>query len=126
MRVGHPHDEREGEHEEADEVAACRAVLDEALEGDADEAGRDRADEQQPGEPLVGRLDATLAQAADPGAQDAHDLAPEVGEHGDERAQVQGDVEGLVEVGVVEEEVSSRTARARGSDGRSWRSAGTR
>ena len=98
--VGDEHDEGEGEHQDADQVGLAELVLDEALEGDADKAGRDGADEQQPGETLVGGLDAAPAQAVHPGAQDDDDLAPEVDQDGDERAEVQGDVEGLVEVGV--------------------------
>ena len=61
---------------------------------------RDRGDEHDPGDPLDPRGDASAAQGAEPRRDQLDDVAPEVRGHGDERAQVQRDVECLVE-GVV-------------------------
>ena len=50
---------------------------------------RQRPDDHQPGEPVVGSVRALgVEQAAAPGADEHHDVAPEVDDHGDDRADL--------------------------------------
>ena len=79
------------------------------------------------GEPLVAACGSPRAhRACSERAQIDDDVAPEVGDDGDERAEVQRDVEGLVEVRVRLEVVPVRRATARGSGGPTTRWAGAR
>ena len=70
------------------------------LAGRARERGWNRGREHEPRDSLVGPRDAALTDGAEPRGHVADDVAPEVDEDGDERAEVERDVEGLVEVRV--------------------------
>ena len=65
-------------------------------------------------------------QRADQCRCEPHDLIPEIHDHGDERPEVQGDVEGLVEVRVGPRDSPTPRARGRGSGARTTRSEGAR
>ena len=75
-------------------------VLDRILADGAGDRRRDRRGEDPPCNVLVLGLDAAAAERREPGAQVPHDIGPEVDDDGDERSEMEGDVEGLVEVGV--------------------------
>ena len=66
------------------------------------------------------------AACPQPGRQQADEVAPEVGDDRDERPQVERDVERLVEGVVLLEVLPVAEPRARGSGGRTRRSAGAR
>ena len=66
-----------------------------------DEPAGNRRDEHEPRDLLVGRLDSPAPERAQPRAHEAHEVAPEVRADGDERSEVQRDVERLVEAVVL-------------------------
>ena len=61
--VDDPHDDPEDDQHDGDLVGLAEPGDDEVLEGDADDPGRDGTDEQQPGQALVGGLDAPSRQS---------------------------------------------------------------
>ena len=92
--------EDEGEHGEQDRdlPRLAEALLDHALEGGSDQRRRHGRDDDDPGDLLVLRLDGTSPHAAEPGDHVADQIAPEVRHDGDERAEMERDVERLVEL----------------------------
>ena len=100
LPVGHP--EQPGEHDEGDrDLPRLPQVLgDQVLAEESDDRGGDRRNNDEPRYPLLGRLHPARSQRAQPRPQQADQVAPEVRHNRDERAQVERDVEGLVE-GVV-------------------------
>ena len=90
--------------------------LDRRLADRAGDRRRDRRHEDEPGDLLVGRLRSPAAPTERNQATDEpHDVVPEVDDHGDERPEMQGDVERLVEVRVRPRGSASPRARGRGS-----------
>ena len=74
------------------------------LADQSDETCGNRGDEDEPGDPAIGRVDPPLADRPEPGADEGHDVRPEVHRDRDERSQVERNVVGLVEAVVLLEE----------------------
>ena len=66
------------------------------FEGQAENSGRDRGDDQQPGQPLVHGLDTAVADRGDESADDPHPVAPEEAEQCQRGGDMQRDDEGEV------------------------------
>ena len=92
----------------ADLPRRAEVVLDHLAERPG-ECRRDRGDEDEPGDLLVGRLDRSAAHRAEPGRDESADVGPEVDDDRDERPEVESDVEGLVEILVFLEVVPVRS-----------------
>ena len=76
-------------------------VGDDVLAEEAGDPGGNRRDEHEPRHTLVGRLHAPATDGTDPRSHEPHDVAPEVRNHGDERSEMERDVERLVEAVVL-------------------------
>ena len=99
------HQEHEAEHDQHDrhQPWLAQVTLDEGVEGRADhEGGQGRHDEQEREPFLVGGR-GPMSKRPQPGGDEGLQVAPEVHEHREERAQVQCDVVGLLQLGVVVE-----------------------
>ena len=91
-------DQRDG-----DDPRLAEVLVDLVLEHRADEGGRDRRQQQQPGDLALGRDRLAAAEDGPPALADVHhEVLAEVGDDGDERAEVEGDVERLLGRRVVE------------------------
>ena len=92
--------EHHAEHHEhhGDQPRLPELVLDEALERGPDDVARDRPDDERPGEAFVGRADPAGGDRVERRPRVARHVVPEVDERADERPEVQGDVERLVQV----------------------------
>ena len=99
--VGPVQKQRAGCEQDEDLPGLAEVVGDGVLADETCDAGRNRGDEDEPRDPLVGRCDAPASDRADPRAHQPDDVAPEVGADGDERAEVERDVERLVEAVVL-------------------------
>src|SRR6266508_5381511 len=98
--VGQPEENPKNREQDGDLPRLAKVLLDDVLTGCSRERGRNRGREHVPRDPLVGPRDAAPTGGAEPCGHVADDVAPEVHDDGDERAQVERDVEGLVEVRV--------------------------
>src|SRR5688500_11723414 len=96
--VGNPEEDAEDDEEDRDLPRLPEVACDQVLAERADYRGRDGCDGDEPGDPLVGRGDAAPSDAREPGRDQAGDVVPEVGDHGDQGPDVEGDVERLVEL----------------------------
>ena len=86
----------------AADCARGEQVAQRVLEQQAEQAGRHRADHEQPAEPGVGVVaDLAVAQRAAEAREDPHPVAPEEAEQHERRGQVGGDQEGEEEVVVL-------------------------
>ena len=94
-------EQRSGGQENEDLPRLAEVVRDPVLAEETREAGRDRGDDDEPGDPLVGRLDAPSSEGHEQRPDETHEVAPEVRGDGDERSEVQRDVERLVEAVVL-------------------------
>ena len=96
--VHEPEEDAEDGQEDRDLPGLAQVLGDEILAQGADGRGRDGGDSNEPRDARLRRVDAPPADAADPGGHEAHDVLPEIGDDRDERAHVQRDVEGLIEL----------------------------
>jgi len=97
LPVGDPEEEAEHGEEDRDLPGLAQPRLDRRLAERAGERGWDRPREDVPGQPLIVVPDRAVAHGAEPRADIPHHVGPEVEDHRDERPEVKGDVEGLVE-----------------------------
>jgi hypothetical protein len=87
--LGREEDQAEHDQGRADQVEVARLVLDLVGEGEAEDPDRDRAEQDVPAEPGVGRAaHLGVAQAAGPGDRDAPQVVAEVEEDGREGAEL--------------------------------------
>ena len=98
--VGDPEDDGEHGQEDRDLPGLTEVLGDECLAGAADDHGRNRRDEQEPGDPLV-RAGNGAARKERNRRDVPREVLPEVRDDGDQGAEVEGDVEGLVELVVL-------------------------
>ena len=96
-RSAHQQERRARGEEDRDLPGLAEVVGDPVLADDADDAGRDRGDDHEPGDSVVGGLDAAAVADRTSRRGEPDDVAPEVRPDRDERAQVERDVERLVE-----------------------------
>ena len=85
-----------------DRQGIAQLPLDHVTERQADEPDRNGAENDAPGEPRVLRQ-AAAGEGAEPRANHREKLAPEIGDDGEQRADVNGDVEGEALVRPAEE-----------------------
>src|SRR2546428_14134324 len=90
------------EHE-SDQAGLTKVRLDDFLEECTGERARDRAEDQEPSQALIGRSDGAAADGMDPCREVAGDVAPEVGKGAEERSHMKRHIEGLVEALVVQD-----------------------
>ena len=89
-----------------DQPGLAELLLDRVLEqGPGDRAG-DRADHERPCDPLVGRRHPASADRSEPRCRVAGDILTEIDEGPEQRPHVEGDVEGLLDVGVADQHPS--------------------
>ena len=115
--VGDPEDDGEHGQEDRDLPGLTEVLGDECLAGAADDHGRNRRDEQEPGDPLV-RAGNGAARKERNRRDVPREVPPEVRDDGDQGAEVEGDVEGLVELVVLLEVVQSASQGTRIVSGR--------
>ena len=109
------------DHHHGDEPDLVGVLLDGVGQQRAGYRRRHRRDRDQPAEPAVLRL-AGFAR----GLGQAHDVVAEVGDRADQRAEVEGHVEGLLAATRCRRSRPSRTATGPGGGGPTTRSGGTR
>ena len=95
--IGGEQEKRAGGKQDRDLPGLAEPVGDRVLAKKADDARRNRRDHDEPRDPLVRARDPSTSDGAEERVNEAHDVAPEVRSHGDERAEMEGDVVGLVE-----------------------------
>src|SRR4029453_19044017 len=96
--VGEPEDAGEERHEDRDLPRLAEVVLDEALARRADDHRWNRGDHDEPGDALLRISNCACSHRAEPRGYEANEVVPEVRHDCDERAEVERDVEGLVEL----------------------------
>ena len=105
--------EHEAEHDQvdADQDRVAELLLDRAREQRANDRAGDGRQQQQPREAGVDRVDGAHPDRVERGDEIAREVAPEVPHRGDERAEVQRDVERLLQRVVAVEVVPAEKVR---------------
>src|SRR4051812_20931115 len=96
--IRQPEQYPEDREEDGDLPGLPEPLLDEALTDGTGDRGGDRRDEDAPRRPLGGSANAPPPHAREPGRDEPDDVLPEIRDDRDERAEMQGDIEGFVEV----------------------------
>ena len=113
--------------EDRDLPRLAEVLRDHVLEREPDDRGGNRRDDHHPGDALLARPDRSAARSVPTTRRRASTRScQKYAADRDERAEVQRDVERLVERVVLPPGTSSRRATGRGSGGRTTRSAGAR